>query len=65
LRKLNQSFKQNACFRFKEDSGDIARLREKEKGDWKKLTKETLPKILLNCLVSPRYGDMVPYLGIS
>lgn len=32
------------AIRFKEDSGDIARLREKEKGDWKKLTKETLPK---------------------
>ncbi len=28
------------AIRFKEDSGDIARLREKEKGDWKKLTKE-------------------------
>ena len=26
--------------RFKEDTGDIAKLREKEKGDWKKLTLE-------------------------
>ena len=30
----------NVCPRFKEDSGDIAKLREKEKGDWKKLTLE-------------------------
>ena len=26
--------------RFKEDAGDIAKLREKEKGDWKKMTLE-------------------------
>jgi hypothetical protein len=30
----------STIYRFKEDVGDIARLREKEKGDWKKLTKE-------------------------
>merc|ERR1712088_988032 len=28
------------AIRFKEDAGDIALLREKEKGDWKKMTKE-------------------------
>merc|ERR1712024_139508 len=28
------------AIRFKEDVGDIAKLREKEKGDWKKLTTE-------------------------
>merc|ERR1712108_70495 len=28
------------AIRFKEDSGDIAKLREKEKGDWKKMTLE-------------------------
>jgi len=28
------------AIRFKEDVGEIAALREKEKGDWKKLTKE-------------------------
>jgi len=28
------------AIRFKEDTGDIARLREKERGDWKKLTLE-------------------------
>merc|ERR1719236_247154 len=28
------------AIRFKEDVGDIAKLREKEKGDWKKMTKE-------------------------
>ena len=27
-------------FRFKEDVGDVAALREKEMGDWKKMTKE-------------------------
>ena len=27
-------------FRFKEDKGEIAALREKEKGDWKKMTME-------------------------
>merc|ERR1719391_1035344 len=26
------------AIRFKEDAGDVAKLREKEKGDWKKLT---------------------------
>ena len=30
----------NVFARFKEDAGDIAKLREKEKGDWKKLTLE-------------------------
>ena len=30
----------NVFIRFKEDVGDIAKLREKEKGDWKKLTLE-------------------------
>ena len=30
----------NVFIRFKEDAGDIAKLREKEKGDWKKLTLE-------------------------
>merc|ERR1712061_411972 len=28
------------AIRFKEDVGDVAKLREKEKGDWKKLTTE-------------------------
>ena len=28
------------CSRFKEDNAEIAMLREKEKGDWKKLTLE-------------------------
>merc|ERR1711862_418865 len=28
------------AIRFKEDMGDVAKLREKEKGDWKKLTVE-------------------------
>merc|ERR1712066_283187 len=28
------------AIRFKEDTGDIAKLREKEKGDWKKMTVE-------------------------
>ena len=30
----------NVFTRFKEDAGDIAKLREKEKGDWKKMTLE-------------------------
>ena len=30
----------NVFARFKEDAGDIAKLREKEKGDWKKMTLE-------------------------
>merc|ERR1719382_2026857 len=28
------------AIRFKEDVGDVAKLREKEKGDWKKMTLE-------------------------
>ena len=28
------------AIRFKEDVGEIATLRQKEKGDWKKMTKE-------------------------
>ena len=30
----------NLCRRFKEDKGEIAALRTKEQGDWKKLTTE-------------------------
>ena len=36
--------------RFKEDVGDVARLREKEKGDWKKLTKAILPYSLIQVI---------------
>jgi hypothetical protein len=41
--------------RFKEDVGEIARLREKEKGDWKKLTKEICFNMLRTCQLSVDY----------
>ena len=37
---IRSDFEYSCFYRFKEDLGEIATLRAKEAGDWKKMTKE-------------------------
>merc|ERR1711944_51818 len=50
------------AIRFKEDTGDIAKLREKEKGDWKKMTIEE-KKVLYRASFCSTLAEMTAPTG--